>query len=119
MSAVVQTTFAGRNPFQQPKPKAKRAEPKPADLSAVAIVNDPLPGGRAKQASERKYDALFDQIKPGQGLKCEPADVGKIANAMYVWIKRKELKDHVVRSTKNYEADGKGRVWLVKLGAKR
>lgn len=115
MSAVIQTKFAGRNPFQ---PKPKRAEPKAADLSAVAIVNDPLPGGRARPASERKYDALFDQMEPGQGLKCEPADVGKIAHAMHVWIKRVGLKDHVVRSTKKYETDGMGRVWLIKLGAK-
>jgi len=114
---VVQTKFAGRSPF---KPKKPRNPPKPVNLAVVAIVDDPLPPGRAKRSAERKYDALFDAMKPGQGLKCEPADVGKIAHAMSGWIKRQGLRDHVARSTKDYEGDAvtKGRVWLVKLGKK-
>ena len=100
----------GKSPFE---PKKPRNPPKPVNMAVVAIVDDPLPSGRAKPSAERKYDALF-------GLKCEPADVGTIADAMAVWIKREELRDHVVRSTKDYEGDAvtKGRVWLVNLGKK-
>lgn len=112
------TKFAnGKSPFAEKKP---RAEPKAANLAAVEICDDPLPGGRAKPSAERKYDARFELMKPGQALKCEPGDVGKIAHAMAVWIKRKGLKDHVVRSTKSYETTDpiKGRVWLINLGPK-
>lgn len=116
MSAVIQTKFAGRNPFQQ-KQKKPRAEPKAVDLDSIQVANDPLPAGRAK-ATEYKYDHLFSGMKVGQCLKCDPADVGKISHAMSVWIKRNQLKDHVVRSTRKYETDGLGRVWLIKLGAK-
>lgn len=116
MSAVIHTKFAGRNPFQ-PKQKKPRAEPKAVNLDSIQVANDPMPAGRAK-ATEHKYDPLFGTLKPGQCLKCDPADVGKISHAMGVWIKRVGLKDHVVRSTKKYETDGMGRVWLIKLGAK-
>lgn len=108
-----ETKFAGRNPFQ---PKPPRAAPKAVKLDNIAIASDPLPGHRAV-TYEYKYHALFEKLKPGQCLICEPDDVGKISHAMSVWIKKKQLKDHVPRSTRRYATDGKGRVWLIKLGA--
>ena len=108
-----ETKFAGRSPFQ---PKPKRAAPVAVNIDNITVANDPLPGQRAI-SYQYKYHALFEKLKPGQCLVCEPGDVGKLSHAMSVWIKRKQLKDHVPRSTRRYEADGKGRVWLIKLGS--
>jgi hypothetical protein len=108
-----QTKFAGRNPFAGQR--AKRSPARLVDLSTIAITDDPIPGQRAK-SGEYKYDAIFNNLKPGQAVKCDPSDVGRIGHAMSVWIKRRGLKDHAVRSTRSYPSDGQGRVWLVYLG---
>jgi hypothetical protein len=111
------TQFAkGKSPWE---PKAKRAKAAFTDLSDLEVGDDPLPSNRII-STEKKYDAKFSSLKPGQCLKCPAGDVGKIANAMRVWISRVALKDHVVRSCTNYDSSEKpGRVWLINLGPGR
>lgn len=78
---------------------------------ALEICNDPLPAGRA--SSGKKYDATFSALKPGQAIKCTPADVGRVAGALRKWLEQKGSKTDTVRTIKDY-GDGKGRVWLLK-----
>lgn len=106
------TQFArGGNPFA---PKAPKAPMRFVDPDALSIANDPLPSARAKPG--HKYDAMFSKLKPGQCLVCEGPDAGKIGHALTTWLKRNG-KDGVIRSTKNYEGavpgSKTGRVWLI------
>jgi hypothetical protein len=108
----VKTTLHGSFPGKQ------RRKNKPSisiDPITLSICNDELPAARAKVA-EHKYDELFDSMTPGQALKCESKDVGRISGAMRDYIERHKLRDHIVRTTKNYEDTGTGRVWLLFVG---
>lgn len=83
---------------------------KPIDLNTLEICNDPLPEHRAKAAL--KYEALFSGLTPGQSIKCESADTGKLAHALNTYIKSKKIEGVKVISCKRY-TDNKGRVWLI------
>ena len=109
----MKTKFAGPSPFPTAPKVAKVV--KYVDPTKLVIANDPLPSGRA--SPEKKYDALFSKMKPGQCLVCESDEAGKIGHAMGVWLKNTG-KPGSVRTTRNYEADGKGRVWLVAAAKK-
>lgn len=76
----------------------------------MSICNDPLPAHRAKQGS--KYDDILKCLKPGLAVKCNPASVDKLSNAVKKYAKR-NFPGSVVRSTKDY-GDGMGRVWVLK-----
>lgn len=113
------TQFAGGKSPWTPKQKRERAKAQFTDLSDLEVANDPLPGHRVI-STEKKYDAKFASLMPGQCLKCPAGDVSKIGHAMRTWIKRTGLKDHVVRSCSNYDkSDKPGRVWLIDLGGGR
>jgi hypothetical protein len=108
----IKTTLHGAFPG---KPRRKNAKSTAIDPSTLVVCNDELPAARAKVA-EHKYDELFNSMKPGQALKCETKDVGRISGAMRDYIDRHKLRDHIVRSTKDYEGTGTGRVWLLFVG---
>ncbi len=80
------------------------------DISKLVISDDPLPTHRS--APGHKYDAVFDKLKPGKCLVCEPGEAGKIGHALNTYLKRKG-KPGTVRTAQRYESDGKGRVWLL------
>lgn len=81
----------------------------PADLSQITVCDDPLPNHRALPCG--KYDAILAKLKVGQGIKCPPADVGKVSSAMRKWIATNKI-NATVRSMSNY-GDGMGRVWML------
>jgi hypothetical protein len=80
------------------------------DPATLTIANDPIPASRA--APEAKYEGVFSRLKPGQCIVCESKDAAKIGHALNTWLERRK-KSGDVRTTTNYPADGKGRVWLL------
>lgn len=87
-----------------------RAEIKRTDPSTLVICDDPLPTHRASCGN--KYEPLIAAMKMGQAIKCLPSEVGRVSGAMRKYIAVNKIKA-TVASTKNYEKDGKGRVWMV------
>lgn len=114
------STFAGNvNPFtgqrvnKAAERKTDRKQVDFVDPDKLQISDDPLPSIR--QASEHKYKALFERLKPGKCIVCEGAQAGKIGHALSTYLKKKgDDARFKVRTTKYYEKDGKGRVWLLK-----
>lgn len=102
----VQTKFNKVNPFTGEK--VSKAKYVPAEK--LVIASDPLPEGRAKVTN--KYQEVFEKLEYGQCLICEPEDVTRVARAMRVFLDKNYMKGQV-RTAKNYEKDGKGRVWLM------
>ena len=101
----------------KPKPEAKRPQ-NFIDVDKLEVCSDPLPSHRAV-TEEHKYDAVFDRLQPrthNQCIKCDRKSVGRICGALRKYIERHKLKDHIVKSTTNYEQTNTGRVWLVYVG---
>jgi hypothetical protein len=87
----------------------KKAKATYVNINALVIADDPMPEGRI--IASHKYDELFGKLKPGQCLRCESKDVGRISNALRSYIKRLQLGNKV-RAVENY-GDGKGRVFFL------
>ena len=107
---TTKTTLA-KNPAWpgQPAKTTTRAF-KPVDIHSLQIVDDPVQVNRATVSA--KYDELFSKLKPGQAIKCQPDEAGKIGNALNTWLK-KHSKPGTVKTCRRYETDGLGRVWLL------
>lgn len=73
------------------------------------IDSTPFP---AKRLMSSKYDGAFSEMRPGQCIKTEPENVGKVAAGMKKWIERKSRTDVVVRIVRKMD-DGFGRVYLM------
>ena len=101
------TVFAGKSSPFTAVPRAKKIFAF-VDADSLTITNDPLP---KRRASPNKYSVIFDKLKIGQCVKCEPNEAAKVAHALTVWLK-KIGKTGRVKSTCRYD-DGKGRVWLL------
>lgn len=94
----------------------KKPRPVSADIDPdkLEICNDaPMPS-RARPGW--KYGPVFDKLKPGQCIKCEPNQAPTLATALKKWVTDKKLPC-IVRATSRY-SDGKGRVWLLAEPAK-
>ena len=77
----------------------------------MEICNDPLPANRVVVG--KKYDAKFQEMKPGQCLKVPTKQVGRVTNSLRKWISTCGRTLHV-RSVAHYPGDlGMGRVWLM------
>lgn len=87
-----------------------RAETKRTDPATLVICDDPLPTHRASCGN--KYESKIKAMKLGQAIKCEPSEVGRVSGAMRKFIAVNKIKA-TVASTKAYETDGKGRVWML------
>lgn len=108
MNAPVKTTWAtGKNPLKTKRPF------KTVDVHSLEIVTDPLPVTRATVTA--KYEELFSKLKPGQAIKCQPDEAGKIGHALNTWLAKKG-KAGTVKTCRRYETDGLGRVWLLAKG---
>ena len=111
----MKTKFAGTNPFTGEvhihAPVQKQKHSTFCDVSTLEITNDVLPIGRTKNTGN-KYDELFFSLKVGQCIKCQPAEVSKIAHALNTWLERYG-KTNAVRSCKHYDTDKLGRIWLL------
>lgn len=101
------------NPFTQVKSKkVKNASVAHVDVEMLDIGNDEFPGRRS--TPEGKYAKLFETLKPGQCLKCEPRETQTLAQAMRKWINNtNRTKTMEVRAMSRFPKDGRGRVWLL------
>jgi len=79
------------------------------DPSKLAIGDDPLPESRARPGF--KYGSVFERMKPGQCIKCEPNQAPVLATALKKWVVDGKLP-YIVRATSRY-TDGAGRVWML------
>lgn len=82
-----------------------------ANVDSLTVDHDiPLPEHKVMPGN--KYGDLFAKLKPKSSIGCEPADVGRVQNALRKWLEVNNKADKfVVRSTKKH-TDGRGRVWL-------
>lgn len=102
MSNVVQTQFAGKNPF--------RTVPKEVNVDSIKITDD-KPKGRILRSY--KYDPIFKQLAPGKSISCKSEDADSLAQALRSFVKRKNKKWKVSMS-KWYTATT-GRVFVEEL----
>lgn len=115
---MTKTTFAGtNNPFTgtaikttERTPERKKRPCKTVDIHSLQIVDDPVQVNRATVSA--KYGELFSKMKPGQAIKCQPDEAGKIGHALNTWLKKRGIPGNV-KTCRRYEADGLGRVWLL------
>lgn len=94
----------------EPKAKKPRVAKVPASYTnpdALEITDDAVPAGRASPGF--KYAGILAKMKQGQCIKCTPAEVSRVSNAMR---KHLTLANEVfaVRTIKDY-GDGMARVW--------
>lgn len=80
------------------------------DPTKLTIGTDPMP---AHRASPNKYADIFGRLKPGQCIICEPEQAAKLSTALKKYITTSAHSKCMVRSTSRFDADGKGRVWLI------
>jgi len=73
------------------------------------IDTTPFP---ARRIVASKYDEMFSEMRPGQCIKTESDNVGKVCAAMKKWLERKGRTDVVVRSVRRMD-DGYGRVYMM------
>ena len=79
MNNVIQTTFAGKNPFKRPRPAT------PVDISTMRITTDKP---KKRVAKFYKYDQLFKELDIGKSLCCKSEDCDKVAQALRSYVKR-------------------------------
>lgn len=78
MNNVIQTTFAGKNPFTHRKPKE-------VDITTLRISTDQP---KKRIAKFYKYDSLFKELEVGKSLSCKSEDCDKVAQALRSYVKR-------------------------------
>jgi cobalamin biosynthesis Co2+ chelatase CbiK len=78
MNNVIQTTFAGKNPFTHRKPKE-------VDITTLRISTDQP---KKRIARFYKYDSLFKELEIGKSLSCKSEDCDKVAQALRSYVKR-------------------------------
>lgn len=101
------TLVSSANPFQSTTggPKVTRIDP-----TKLTISDDPMP---AHRAIPNKYADVFGRLKPGQCIVCEGEAAAKLSTSLKKYIATSPHRGCIVRSTSRYEADGRGRVWLI------
>jgi hypothetical protein len=92
MNNVIQTKFAGKNPFMPVKPI------KEVDVSTLRVTND-KPKRRVNHNC--KYDVIFKDLDIGKSLSCKSADCDKVAQALRCYVRRHD-KPWKVKSTMYY-----------------
>lgn len=115
MSAVAQI----KTQWVQPKkPRAKPVKMIKVDVANLQVTDDKPVLTRVKQGN--KYQALFDSMKPGQCIKCQPEEVMTVSQALRKWIlEYKDITKLRVKAVKQYPEDGLGRVWLLAKEGKK
>ena len=84
-----------------------------AEVETLSIADDPLP---SRRVSPNKYHSIFNKLKVGQNIRCKPADVNRISNALRVHIQANNIqrKGKPVRIvSQSASPDGIGRVWMI------
>lgn len=97
------------SPFPQvPRAKRKPQRVEPDLLKVERGVPPPRVGTRPGRS---KFDALFDGMKVGDCVVCEPGEREHIRGAMLKWAKKRG-KQIAVRSQTTC-TDGAARVWML------
>jgi len=99
-------------PVEKPARKERKAA-QWVDLSALEVCDSPLSVARARPVS--KYEDVLRRMKPGQCIKCQPAEVGPVASSLRSFFSRNGIVAKI-RTTLRYQTDGLGRVWWVQAG---
>jgi len=99
-------------PVEKPARKERKAA-QWVDLSALEICDSPLSVARARPVS--KYEDVLRRMKPGQCIKCQPAEVGPVASGLRSYFDRNGIVAKIMTILR-YETDGLGRVWWVQAG---
>lgn len=86
------------------------------DPASLVICNDPLPASRALPLL--KYESLFGAMKPGQCVKCQPEQTGKLAVALRKYMERHNIEGSI-KSMTRYPSDQMGRVWMLEPDDKK
>jgi hypothetical protein len=85
------------------------------DISTLQITDDKPVLTRIPIGN--KYAPLFQQLKPGQCVKCKSEDTGKVSTALRNWIMdHLDVTKFSVKCVRSYPEDGMGRVWLIQKG---
>lgn len=95
----------------QPAPRRPRMA---VEAGALRICGDPVP--ETLGSRQGMMWPIFEQLRPGQCIKCRPQETQSVAHALVRWLRiRQPAKAAacIVRSTKQYPGDGQGRVWLL------
>ena len=79
------------------------------DPEKLEITNDPVV---SRYSGPGKYDDIFRRLTIGQCIKCEPQWADKLGQALRTYL-AKNNRPGRVKTSRNYEKDGKGRVWLL------
>jgi hypothetical protein len=77
MNNVIQTTFAGKNPFGKKSNEV--------DVKTLRVTNDQP---KKRVARFYKYEAIFKELDIGKSLSCQPKDCDKVAQALRSYVKR-------------------------------
>ena len=120
MTTLAHTAFAnGLNAWTgQRQTTPRKTMKKPVSGVDGLTVDHDIPLPEHKVMPGNKYGDLFAKLKPKSSIGCEPADVGRLQNALRKWLETNNKADKfVVRSTKS-DHQGKGRVWLWPKGEK-
>jgi len=99
MSMVIQTKFAGKNPFKK--------IPDLVDLSTVRVTNDKP----KRKVQSGKYDELFGTLQLGKTLSCKSEDTDRLAQALRNYVKKFDLPWRVKSAT--YYTKTTGRVFVL------
>ena len=81
MNNIVQTQFAGKNPFKPVKPV------KEVDITTIRITTDKP---KKRVARNGKYDQIFRDLDIGKSLSCKSEDCDRVAQALRGYIERNE-----------------------------
>lgn len=76
-------------------------------------IDTTTPYAAIKRQVTSKYDAVFQQLKPGQSLVVAPDDAQKVSQALRKWLEARGKKDQFDVKLVAKMPDGKGRVWLL------
>lgn len=93
-----------------PFPKAARTVVRrhPIDPSLFTIEHGTTP---PEVSLAGKYDKVFDKLKPGDCVVCEPRECRATRDAMQKWARRR--KKAVRIASRSACHDGKARVWML------
>ena len=78
MNNVIQTTFAGKNPWNKKTVNE-------VNIATLRITNDQP---KKRVARFYKYDSLFKELDIGKALSCKSEDCDKVAQALRSYVKR-------------------------------
>ena len=97
------------SPFPQPARQARKRQQ--IDPELLKVERGVLPPPVGTRPGRSKFDVLFDGMKFGDCVRCEPSEREHVRGAMLKWAKRRG-KRITVRSQTTC-ADGAARVWML------